>query len=159
MSGTSKARDPGSNRRLRCSAWAVIAPGDVSFKGLGCGATAVRLGRTRVKGVQAGALLCACKMAEVHLFLRANVVHLLLLPPACLGVLSVKQGWAPGPVFPGTRRTRMPDPGPRTTRVRQGSPGLPETRVPGWPSTKNALDEAKREKKRKGKEEKERMSE
>ena len=53
----------------------------------------------------------------------------------------------------------MPDPGPRTTRVRQGSPGLPETRVPGWPSSKNALDEAEREKKRKGKEEKERMSE
>ena len=75
------------------------------------------------------------------------------------GLFPQKQGWAPGPVFPGTRRTRMPDPGPRTTRVRQGSPGLPETRVPGWPSTKNALDEAEREKKRKGKEEKERMSE
>ena len=40
--------------------------------------------------MQAGALLCACKMAEVHAFLRANIVHLLLLPPACLGVLSVK---------------------------------------------------------------------
>ena len=69
------------------------------------------------------------------------------------------QGWAPGRVFPGTQRTRMPDPGPRTTRIGQGSPGLPETRVPGWPSTKNALDEAERERKRKGKEEKERMSE
>jgi len=53
----------------------------------------------------------------------------------------------------------MPDPGPRTTRVGQGSPGLPETRVPGWPSIKNALDEAERERKRKGKEEKERMTE
>ena len=78
MSGTSKARDPGGNRRP----WVLSMgrkPGDVSFKGLGCGATAVRLGRTRVKGVQAGALLCACKMAEVHLFLRATFSSFRLL--------------------------------------------------------------------------------
>ena len=51
--------------------------------------------------MQAGALLCACKMAEVHAFLRANIVHLLLLPPACLGVLSVK-----GQGSTGVYRTR-----------------------------------------------------
>jgi len=40
----------------------------------------------RVKGVQAGDLLCECKMAEVYACLRENIVHLLLLTE-CLSAL------------------------------------------------------------------------